>query len=405
MAHFPNPKHEPSRLLCPITHTMFRDPVFTDSGNTYERFAIVQYWTQQGEIRDPLHNTLLKSASLKPNWDKRRDVVEFLQEWPDYCPEDWMTREVPPPDEDMMARTNLPSPGVRRRGRSSSARLWLLLVLLFLLLGAIVIWFSVDWDSRVVSLVPAGGGPSRNVSIRHATKEMASMSLGELLGTMEAHPAVDKVQSHGCLQLRKLATDHQEQVSIASMGGIPRIIDALRAHPSDEDVQTNCCGALWNLAIDASNQALILSTDGLVVIEAALQAHPGAARVQRAGTGALWNLGTAHDHAKKLAESLNSVQLVFEAMRAHPRMHDVQRNACGVLRILAPFASTQAPLHALGGMQILQDVIQAHHQAAEVRWHCCGALSELTKKSAAPENAEVDNLCSDAGRIVREVEL
>mmetsp|Transcript_53968 Transcript_53968/g.96629 ORF Transcript_53968/g.96629 Transcript_53968/m.96629 type:complete len:196 (-) Transcript_53968:22-609(-) len=88
---------EPERLLCPITHIMFRDPVFTVTGNTYERSAILEYWVNGGGvIRDPLTNGLIPTQLLIVNWDKRREIEMFLSEHPDYTPLGWPERRMLP---------------------------------------------------------------------------------------------------------------------------------------------------------------------------------------------------------------------------------------------------------------------------------------------------------------------
>ena len=44
---------EPEELLCPITRTVFRDPVVVvDSGHTYERSAILEHFERNG-AKDP----------------------------------------------------------------------------------------------------------------------------------------------------------------------------------------------------------------------------------------------------------------------------------------------------------------------------------------------------------------
>lgn len=74
---------------------MFRDPIFTDAGNTYERAAIVELWQRREEFYDPLFNTVSAKGGLRTNWDKRREVQEFLTERPAYIPNGWDSREVP----------------------------------------------------------------------------------------------------------------------------------------------------------------------------------------------------------------------------------------------------------------------------------------------------------------------
>lgn len=91
---------EPEHLRCPILHTLYRDPVFViDSGNTYDREAILGFWSTSPEPRDPLTNTVLPSTEVRTNWGVRREVQTFLDRHPDFLPEGWDSRELPPPDE------------------------------------------------------------------------------------------------------------------------------------------------------------------------------------------------------------------------------------------------------------------------------------------------------------------
>mmetsp|Transcript_36331 Transcript_36331/g.117053 ORF Transcript_36331/g.117053 Transcript_36331/m.117053 type:complete len:449 (+) Transcript_36331:2-1348(+) len=100
----PPPPEEPSHLCCPITHTLFRDPVFVpESGTTYERAAIVHFWSQPGERRDALTNIPIRSDVLYTNWGKRREVAAWLAENPEHMPHGWRSRDdmpaaQPPPD-------------------------------------------------------------------------------------------------------------------------------------------------------------------------------------------------------------------------------------------------------------------------------------------------------------------
>eukprot|EP00439_Symbiodinium_sp_Y106_P007204 s1486_g1.t1 len=67
---------EPSVLVCPITQTMYHDPVFVpESGNTYERHALEQYWETCVPPRDPLTNTVLQQRTVYTNWGIRREAM------------------------------------------------------------------------------------------------------------------------------------------------------------------------------------------------------------------------------------------------------------------------------------------------------------------------------------------
>jgi len=97
-AYGPDKISEPDQLLCPITHVMYRDPVFVpESGNTYEREAITKYWTSAHPARDALTNTIISSKELHTNWGVRREVQCFLDAHPGYVPQGWSDRTVPTP--------------------------------------------------------------------------------------------------------------------------------------------------------------------------------------------------------------------------------------------------------------------------------------------------------------------
>jgi len=87
---------EPAELKCSITLELLRDPVSTCVGNTYERAAIEAHLAKPGAKRDPLTNEALANETLVPNQIVRRMVQAFLDAHPDYTPEGWENRMVPP---------------------------------------------------------------------------------------------------------------------------------------------------------------------------------------------------------------------------------------------------------------------------------------------------------------------
>mmetsp|Transcript_7759 Transcript_7759/g.8906 ORF Transcript_7759/g.8906 Transcript_7759/m.8906 type:complete len:346 (-) Transcript_7759:115-1152(-) len=94
-------EEEPERLLCPITRQVFQDPVFVpESGNTYEREALLQFWGTCPIPRDPLTNVSLRGQRVFTNWTKRREVQDYLEQYPNRIPGGWPNRRVPPPQEE-----------------------------------------------------------------------------------------------------------------------------------------------------------------------------------------------------------------------------------------------------------------------------------------------------------------
>ena len=91
---------EPEELMCPITRTVFRDPVMVvESGHTYERSAILEHFRRNG-ARDPLTNCALSSAKVMTNWAMRNVVQAWLDKHPDVTPDGWDSRELLEPSMD-----------------------------------------------------------------------------------------------------------------------------------------------------------------------------------------------------------------------------------------------------------------------------------------------------------------
>ena len=96
---------EPDVLVCPITRTMFRDPVMVvDSGHTYERSAILSHFRRNGG-KDPLTRRALSSTKVMTNWAVRQFVRDWLDKHPGVTPDGWDSRELLEPAKDDGTRT------------------------------------------------------------------------------------------------------------------------------------------------------------------------------------------------------------------------------------------------------------------------------------------------------------
>lgn len=89
---------EEASLVCPIAFSVFRDPVIIGSGNTFERAMIKRYFQsllkKDAPLRDPLTNEILPCSLILTNWDKRRQVLRFLERkrkerGAEYAPSGW----------------------------------------------------------------------------------------------------------------------------------------------------------------------------------------------------------------------------------------------------------------------------------------------------------------------------
>ena len=90
---------EPEELICPITRTMFRDPVMVvDSGQTYERSAILSHFERNGS-KDPLTGLALSSTKVMTIWAVRQIVQAWVDKHPDVTPDGWDSRELLEPSK------------------------------------------------------------------------------------------------------------------------------------------------------------------------------------------------------------------------------------------------------------------------------------------------------------------
>jgi hypothetical protein len=81
--------------------------------------------------------------------------------------------------------------------------------------------------------------------------------------------------------LKNLSLNDENQVRIATEGGLVHIFAAMVRHVDVAGVQERCCGALWNLSFNASNIVAIKAAGGLELLQAAIRAHSSQAYIVR----------------------------------------------------------------------------------------------------------------------------
>lgn len=80
-AHLDHPEEVPSHLLCPLTMEVFRDPVITPSGCSYERSALLEHLTRVGKF-DPISRSPMTESDAIPNVALRNATQHYLDEHP-----------------------------------------------------------------------------------------------------------------------------------------------------------------------------------------------------------------------------------------------------------------------------------------------------------------------------------
>jgi hypothetical protein len=161
----------PPELCCPITRSIFHDPVVDSLGETYDRQAIEDYWAS-GVFRDPLSNQEVPDTRLVPNFAIRRIVQDFLEKNPKYIPDGWLSKEMAPAHFGAVSasrRSAEPTPPtLRRANNGASTDLCSCLCLLALLLSVFIVCFLAQFaddasplQSGVFRSLPTNIAPER----------------------------------------------------------------------------------------------------------------------------------------------------------------------------------------------------------------------------------------------------
>ncbi|GFR45744.1 hypothetical protein Agub_g7160, partial [Astrephomene gubernaculifera] len=75
------PREAPSQFTCPLTMEIFRDPVVTPSGRSYERSALLEHLKKVGRF-DPITRQPLCEEQCAPNVSLRAAIEGYLEEHP-----------------------------------------------------------------------------------------------------------------------------------------------------------------------------------------------------------------------------------------------------------------------------------------------------------------------------------
>lgn len=68
----------PADFICPITHEIMSDPVMCEDGFSYERSAILE-WFSKDKNTSPMTNSVLTSAEVYENEKLKREIENYLK--------------------------------------------------------------------------------------------------------------------------------------------------------------------------------------------------------------------------------------------------------------------------------------------------------------------------------------
>lgn len=385
---------EPEALICPITFMIFQDPVVVQSGNTYERAAIEEYWKQVDCLRDPLTNQILSTGALFPNLDKRREVVAFLQGRPGYTPRGWTSSEPPSPQA-----VSLPQPSpLRDRGRwhgflprlerqLGGLLFYAAVVVSILALNYIVkrlIAFAMlgeQYSMDATPWIPSGllsflADVGFSVSRQLKMLSFAFEGLQGVIQTMQQYPRDLEVQQQCSQALASLSVRSVNQERIAAMGGVELLLQAMRIHSGGRDLQRNCLTAVRNLAYRAENQVAMSLLGGIELVLSAMRTYYDDTEMAEQSAFALGNLALNIQNEMKIS-MLGGIEVLLHTMRTHAHSAAVQMECSRTLGNLAINYDNHEKLTEVGVVQLMILVMSRHPHVDGLHRQCAWALGNI----------------------------
>ena len=226
---------------------------------------------------------------------------------------------------------------------------------------------------------------------------VAAMGLMEVLAALRAHVADARVAEKTCAQLAELSQQRGTEQAAAEAGAIEAVLDAMREHPRAAGVLRWGCKALalvcysprsvaGSEAACAGSQARkqrAADARALEVVVDAMRAHPLEPGVLRWGCGALANVCEGVDAAalarRQGAAGAGALEAVLEAFRAHRQQAYVQEECCTALATVcggsdeAAVARKQRVVEA-GAIEEVVEAMRVHALDTGVQHYGCWAL-------------------------------
>jgi hypothetical protein len=163
---------------------------------------------------------------------------------------------------------------------------------------------------------------------------------------------------------------------IARLGGLLAIIGAMETHASLYRVQVAACQALEKLALDDENEMAIARVGGVDAILAAFLGHADNVAVQAAAWGALSSITGDFVETDIAIDSVGGFATLLRFMKRHDQNAIIQGNACRALASLCQGNETRLQaLVAVDGIVAVAATLQAHWNDPDTRREASNALS------------------------------
>ena len=120
-------------------------------------------------------------------------------------------------------------------------------------------------------------------------------------------------------------TIDENDVAVATRGGIEAVVRAMGAHTSSAIVQEHGCGAVCNLSLNNENRVAVATKRGIEAVVSAMGDHRSCESVQAQGCLALKNIASSISRRHSQVRSAGAVPLLVEAVSAFPDQELLQK--------------------------------------------------------------------------------
>ena len=209
-----------------------------------------------------------------------------------------------------------------------------------------------------------------NIHNNDLNSDTATREISAVLAEMRERSDRPEIQEHSCRAMISFATNKDNQVIIASAGGIDTICSAMQNHPHSIGIQEYGCHALGNLATNKENKIKIAMAGGIAVILSAMWKHSTHAGVQIKGCVALISLSVNSENQAKIAAE-GGIHMISAAMMNHPDQPSVQEKGCWALKNLLANTDNHMKIVNADVMNMILTSMQKHWDHADVQEQAC----------------------------------
>ena len=213
---------------------------------------------------------------------------------------------------------------------------------------------------------------------------------------MQRHPSFAELLTFACGVLWNLCFGNNDnRRRVAEAGGVEAVVKAMNDHPFDELVLERTCHLLLRLSTHADEtnrklceerRSLIVQAGGVEAVTKAMQRHPSFAKLLKCACETLRNLCVDNDDNMRRVAQAGGVEAVVKAMNDRPFDRFLLEQTCHLLLHLSTYTDEKnrkeceerkALIGKAGGVEAVTKAMRRHPSLVALLKNACMALTNL----------------------------